>query len=85
MQSNSDMTRTQNPRFTSPHVRVHLNTVLIGNGSPKRTIYCYILDIIFTCSTYCRAMLLFLFVCHIIAFDLYVLAFKIPTSHRSHY
>jgi len=63
MQDNSGMTRTHNPVLQA-YVRVHLTNVLIGNGSLKRTIYCYIcyIDIILTCSTYYRVMLL-VFVC----------------------
>ena len=41
------------------YVRVHLTNVLFDTGSLKRTIYYYIWDIIFTCSTYYRVMLLF--------------------------
>jgi len=54
------------------YVCVHLTNVLIDNVSLKRTIYCYIWGIIFTCSTYYRVMLLFVNVFHIIAFDLYL-------------
>ena len=59
MQNNSEMTRTTIPGLQT-HVRVHLTNVLIGNGSLEWTIYWFIWDIIFTCSTYYRVML---FVC----------------------
>ena len=39
-----------------------MTNVIIGNGSLKLTIYCYIWGIIFTCSTYYRVLLL-VFVC----------------------
>ena len=45
--------------LTNIYIRVHLTNVLIGNGSQKRTIYCYIWGIIFTCSSYYRVRLLF--------------------------
>ena len=56
--NNSDITPTNNARFTSSTGRVHLTNVLIENGSLKRTIYCYIWGITFTCSTYYRVMVL---------------------------
>ena len=59
MQTNSDMTRTQN-LILQAYVRVHLTNVLFDNGSLKRTIYCYIWGIIFTCFTYYRVLV---FVC----------------------
>jgi len=57
------MTGTLKAPFTIlTYVRITLTNVVVGNGSLNRTIYCYIWDIIFTCSTYYRVMLL-VFVC----------------------
>ena len=56
------------------YVHVHLTNVLIGNGSLKRTIYCYIWDIIHLPAlpiiVLCNWFLV-VYVFHIIAFDLF--------------